>query len=102
VTKRKSMTLTQFLRRLRKTPRDWVFLPSLVIRRRLNGDVFACPISQLEELWSPSAKFVALNLGLSGQLTHDIIMAADNSHAKRLRGLRLKIERACGLRKARK
>jgi hypothetical protein len=90
------MTLDEFLDLLRQTPRDWYITVEGRIRRKYSNP--CCPISSCNPAGPKAVIYyvdAARLLGL-GDLTGDIIRAADNDGSVD-RALRARLLDACGL-----
>jgi hypothetical protein len=95
------MTLDQFLKRLRKTPRDWKFLGDGEIRRRWRSEHPQCPLTALVGLGEDDWRAAAEKLGIDLDVAETITDAADNDEGEASKRLRAKLLRACGLTEAR-
>ena len=82
------MTLNEFLKELRKTPRTWVATEK-GIRLRQDGFISECPIDAVGGDWGQLDGALALGYGVKER----IMSAADGGHSK----LRARLLKACGL-----
>jgi hypothetical protein len=95
------MTLAQFLRRLRKTPRDWKINRADEIRRYPRGRKPQCPVTALVDMDEALLDETAEALGIPFNMVDEIQQAADGdlNDEPKLKRLRGKLLQACGLRK---
>jgi hypothetical protein len=102
-TPKRPMTLTEFLRRLRRTPRDWFIAGASAIRRQTGGsppDPPECPVSSLLGLSASRYHLAARRLKMRIKMARDIVVAADLppvALTKMQKPLRQRILEACGL-----